>query len=275
MKLDRRQKIVLWGGLTFLLLLWAVAVTPLCVTLGLSRAPIATDVSSIESPPPKWDSFLGIEVPGGINVIPVVMTWAVMGLLILFSHRAGRNLRREPRRLQLIAESFVGMFDQLCVDSMGKEIGRKFVPYVATIFIFVLISNWIGVIPGLQEPTRDINTCFGLGLISFFVSHIAGIRYRGIKAYLREYFEPLGPLSPFLFVINVVGEIGKTLSHSLRLFGNVLGGAILVLVLGELTKQLPILNTGLSIWFGLFVGLVQAYVFAMLAMTYIAVKVAD
>ncbi len=133
----------------------------------------------------------------------------------------------------------------------------------------------MGIIPGLEEPTRDLNTCLGLGIISFFVAHIAGIHYKGLKAYLREYLEPLGPLSPFLLVLNVVGEIGKTLSHSIRLYGNVMGGAVLVLVLGQLTKQLPFLSTFLSAWFGLFVGLIQAFVFAMLAMTYIAVKVTE
>lgn len=275
MQLAKGQKRAIWFGVGFLLVLWVVAITPLCVKLGLSSAPIAVDVAHVGTAPAKWETFFGIPVPGGINIFTVSVTWLIMGGLLLFGYFSTRKLRRVPGRLQLLAETFVGMFEQICEDSMGKEIGRKFLPFVATIFIFVLISNWIGLIPVLEEPTRDLNTCLALGILSFFVAHIAGIRYKGIKKYLKEYIEPVGPLSPFLLLLNLVGEVGKTLSHSIRLYGNIMGGAILLMVLGQLTRQIPFFSSFLNFWFGLFVGLVQAFVFAMLAMTYIAVKVTD
>jgi len=275
-KLTKAQKYGLWSGIAVLLLVWLAAATPLGPALGIVKAPlIGTDVSGIGEAPAKWRSIFGIELPGGLNIVTMVMTWAIMGLILFFGFSATRRPRRVPGRLQLLFEMFVGFFDQICADSMGPQLGRKYVPFVATIFIFVFISNWIGVVPGLEEPTRDLNTCLGLGVICFFVAHVSGIRYKGWKKYLLEYVEPVGPLSPFFLVINVVGEIGKTLSHSIRLYGNVMGGAVLILVINQLSKQLPPLSLFLTLWFGLFVGLVQAFVFAMLAMTYIAVKVGD
>ena len=232
---------------------------------------IETDVSGVGEDIPKiWPEFLG-----GVNIITVGMTWGVMAILIVLAVITRYNLREIPGRFQVMMEMLVGMFDQLCEDTLGKERGRKFMPFVATIFIFVLLSNWVAVIPigWMEEPTRDLNTCVGLAIICFFVAHIAGIKYKGWKKYLREYIEPVGFLSPFLLILNVVGEIGKTVSHSFRLFGNVMGGAVLIFVLGQLTKQLVLFNTFLNLWFGLFIGLIQAFVFAMLALSYLSVKV--
>ncbi len=243
---------------------------------------IRPDMSEIGKPPEKLESFMGIEIPmGGLNIVTLKITWIIMVFLVFVSYLATRRLKEVPGRLQALFEMLLEAFDKICADTLGDK-GRIFMPYVTTLFLFVLLSNWIGIIPvpGIEEPTRDLNTTLALGLISFFVSHIAAIRYRGFKSYIASYFDPWieikGVKIPNIAFapLNVVGELGKMVSHSFRLYGNILGGAIIIQVISNLTHYF-LLPVGLNFFFGLFVGAVQAFVFSMLALTYIAVLVEE
>lgn len=249
------------------------------------------DMSQIGTPPHKMHEFMGIEIPlGGVNIATITMTWTVMLLLLLLVIGVARSCKDVPGRWQSFLELLLQGFDQMCKDTLGKK-GRLFMPYVLTLFLFILLCNYIGLLPPIpvpftdhiiifEEPTRDLNTTLGLGIIAFLVSHIAAIRYKGIKKYVAEYFEPMFeikgvkiPNVPFM-PLNVIGEFGKLVSHSFRLYGNILGGAIILQVVSSLIRYV-LLPPFLIGFFGLFVGAVQAFVFAMLALTYIAVLVEE
>ncbi len=241
---------------------------------------IKPDMSAIGTPPHKVKEIFGRSIPfNGVNVTTVTVSWGIMFFLIVVSIIINTRLRQVPGRTQMIFEIVIEFFDKLCRDTMGDK-GHIFMPYVATLFLFILCSNWIGILPFsfIEEPTRDLNTTLGLGIIAFFVAHIAAICYKGIFRYIADYFEPMFEIkgvkipNVLFFPINAIGELGKLVSHSFRLYGNILGGAIIIQVISNLTRYM-ILPIGLNLFFGLFVGAVQAFVFAMLALTYIAVLV--
>jgi F-type H+-transporting ATPase subunit a len=132
------------------------------------------------------------------------------------------------------------------------------------------MCNWIGVVPTLKCPTADLNTTLGLALLVLFVAHGSGIATKGFLPYIKGYFEPYF-IAPLAFFINVAGEFGKTVSHSFRLFGNILGGGLIIVVISHLVHHLfvPIF---LFAFFGFFTGTIQAFVFMMLALVYISVQ---
>ena len=138
------------------------------------------------------------------------------------------------------------------------------------LFLFLWISNIIGSIPLTVEPTRDLNVPIGHMLAVLVVVHFEAIRVKGIKAYLASYNEPFIVMMP----LNIIGEIAKGVSLAFRLFGNILGGAIIIMVISFLMKYV-VVPVGLNMFFGLFVGTIQAFVFTMLGMTYMAVAIAD
>jgi F-type H+-transporting ATPase subunit a len=203
-----------------------------------------------------------------INLEVVIMTWIVIGLLVCFGVATSRHRGVLPRPLQVLGELIVGQLYQLTEDALGKEQARKYAPLVAALFLFLLASNWLGIVPHLEEPTKDLNTPLSLGLMGFAIAHWAGIRSKGFKAYVREYFSPIF----FMMPLNVIGEVAKIVSISFRLFGNIMGGSIIILVVSYLTWNI-LLPPFLNAFFGLFVGTIQAFVFTMLTVVYIAVQV--
>lgn len=202
-----------------------------------------------------------------VNAETLIMTWVVVGLLLALSLLATRKLELVPGTVQNAAEILIEGFLNLSNASLGARSPGYF-PLILATFIFVLISNWLGMVPFLSEPTRDLNTTLGLALVGFVAAHYAAIRAKGIKAYLKSYFEPFA----FMFPLNVVGEFSKVISLSFRLYGNVMGGAVIVLVVSQLVHYW-VLPPFLSAFFGFFVGTIQAFVFAMLTLTYISLAV--
>jgi F-type H+-transporting ATPase subunit a len=134
--------------------------------------------------------------------------------------------------------------------------------------MFLVLSNWLGILPHLEEPTRDLNTPLSLGIMGFVISHYVAIKTKGLKAYIKEYFEPIF----FMMPLNLIGELAKIVSISFRLFGNIMGGSIIILVVSYLTYNI-LLPPFLNAFFGLFVGAIQAFVFTMLTLVYISVQV--
>ncbi|MEW5767884.1 MAG: F0F1 ATP synthase subunit A [bacterium] len=204
-----------------------------------------------------------------VNVTTLVMTWIVMAMLIGLAYLGVRRLEKFPGRVQALIEWIIDGLDGLTKDTIGQESGRKYFPLFATIFFFVLISNWLGSIPFFKSPTADLNTTLGLGLLVFFIVQGSAIWTKGLGHYLKGFLEPM-MLAPLMLPLNIIGEFAKLTSHSFRLFGNILGGGLVILIISELTYYL-ILPIGLNGFFGFFVGTVQAFVFAMLAITYISV----
>lgn len=202
------------------------------------------------------------------NTQTIVMTWVVIAMLIVFAFLATRNLRLVPNPLQIVAEFFVRGFYGLTRDALDEEMAKKYFPLICALFMFLLLSNWLGVIPKFHEPTKDLNTTLGFGIMGFFIAHYAGIKKKGIKKYLTEYFEPIFIMAP----LNVISEIAKVISISFRLYGNILGGAIIILIVSYLVYGL-ILPPFLNVFFVFFVGTIQAFVFTMLTLVYISVQV--
>lgn len=208
----------------------------------------------------------------GVNLVfnleTIVMTWIVMGALIFFGFLATRKMHFLPNPFQVVAEFLVGAFYNLTKDALDEEMAKKYFPLICGLFMFLLLSNWLGIIPKLSEPTKDLNTPLGFGIMGFFIAHHAGIKAKGIKGYLSEYFQPIFFMAP----LNVIGELAKVVSISFRLYGNILGGSIIILIVSHLVYGL-VLPPLLICFFGLFVGSIQAFVFTMLTVVYISVQV--
>ena len=208
----------------------------------------------------------------GLNVVlnteTIIMTWIVMASLILFAYLATRRISFSPNPFQVVAELIVNAFYGLTRDALDEEMARKYFPLICSLFMFLLLSNWLGIIPKLHEPTKDLNTPLGLGIMGFFIAHYAGIKSKGFKDYAKEYFEPIFFMAP----LNIISELAKVVSISFRLFGNIMGGAIIILVVSHLVYSL-VLPPFLVCFFGLFIGTIQAFVFTMLTLVYISVQV--
>jgi len=211
-----------------------------------------------------------IALPGyrvTINLEVLVMTGIVVLLALVFGFAAGRQKGLLPGPVQLIGEMLVTQLYGLTEEALGKTHAKTYSPMICALFIFLLISNWLGILPHLEEPTRDLNTPLSLGILGFVIAHYVGIREKGFKVYVKSYFEPVF----FLMPLNVIGEMAKIVSISFRLFGNIMGGAIIILVVSYLTFSI-LLPPFLNAFFGLFVGTIQAFVFTMLTVVYISVQ---
>jgi len=209
---------------------------------------------------------------GGLHLVfnrtTIYMTLAVIGVLLLFAVLASRNRGVIPNPFQVVAELFVGIFWGLTRDALDEKMAKTYFPLICTLFMFLLTCNWIGIVPFMDEPTKDLNTTLGLGIMGFFIAHYAGIRTKGLKNYVSGYFQPIF----FMMPLNVIGELAKVVSISFRLYGNIMGGSIIILVVSYLVYGL-LIPPFLYAFFGLFVGTVQAFVFTMLTLVYISVQV--
>lgn len=178
----------------------------------------------------------------------------------------------KPSKVQILFETVYSFFEDIVDETLGKE-NTHFTPYILTIFIFIFTCNMIGLIPipGFMEPTRNLNVPLGLGIMAVVVVHYTAIKHKGLWHHLENF---VNPVKNPLFLLDIVGEISKVVSISFRLFGNILGGAIIILVVSSLVNYilLPVLLNG---FFGIFVGTIQAFVFTMLSLTYIAVEIAE
>jgi F-type H+-transporting ATPase subunit a len=211
-----------------------------------------------------------ISLPGyrvTINLEVLVMTGIVVLLALAFGLAAGRKKGLLPGPLQIVGEVVVSQFFGLTEEALGKTHAKTYSPLICALFIFLLISNWLGILPHLEEPTRDLNTPLSLGILGFVIAHYVGIKEKGFKVYIKSYFEPVF----FLMPLNVIGELAKIVSISFRLFGNIMGGAIIILVVSYLCFSI-LLPPFLNAFFGLFVGTIQAFVFTMLTVVYISVQ---
>jgi F-type H+-transporting ATPase subunit a len=203
------------------------------------------------------------------NLECMIMTWIVIISLLSFGYLAARKRNIIPNLVQVVGELIIGIFYDLTEDALGEELGKKYAPLICALFMFLFLCNWLGIFPHLEEPTKDLNTPLSYGLMGFVIAHHAGIKAKGLKTYLKDYCEPMFIMAP----LNIIGELAKVISISFRLFGNIMGGSIIILVVSYLTFNLvtpPFLNA----FFGAFVGTIQAFVFTMLTLVYIAVQVA-
>jgi F-type H+-transporting ATPase subunit a len=197
---------------------------------------------------------------------PVVTTWVVMTVLVLCSWLVTRRLKLHPDRRQAVLEIVVTGIAGQIKEVIGKE-ARPFLPLLGTLFIFLVAANLSGVLPGVEAPTGKLETPAALALIVFFSVHYFGIRARGLIGYLASFAKPKLIMLP----LNVVSEVTRTFSLMLRLFGNVMSGEFviaLVVALAGLFVPIPLMVLEIL------VGLVQAYIFTVLATVFIGAAVA-
>ena len=195
----------------------------------------------------------------------VTYTLLVVALLSVLSFLATRRLQVYPGRLQNVMEVIIGGFDALLIDTMGDK-GKKFFPLIATLGLFILTGNLIGIIPGFESPTANINTNAAMALVVFFSTHVVGVSMHGLK-YFKQFMGPVWWLTPLMLPIEVISHLSRPLSLTFRLFGNIAGEDIVlavVLLLVPLLVPLPILILMI------FTSIVQTLVFMLLAMMYIA-----
>ena len=210
-------------------------------------------------------NFFGYQMT--FNVEAMLMTWIVIGLLLLFGWACSSRSSMVPNRFQVVGELLVSKLYELTEDAMGKELAKTYSPLICALFLFLVLCNWLGIIPHLEEPTKDLNTPLSLGLMGFAIAHYVGIKTKGFKDYIKEYFAPMF----FMMPLNLIGELAKVVSISFRLFGNIMGGSIIILVVSYLTYSV-VLPPFLNAFFGFFVGAIQAFVFTMLTIVYISTQ---
>jgi F-type H+-transporting ATPase subunit a len=196
----------------------------------------------------------------------VIYSWFVILLLIVFAVLATRKIEMIPTKAQNFFEIVISGMEEFMVDVTGEE-GRWFFPIIATIFIYIATCNLLGLVPGFYPPTASINTTAACAIPVFLFTHFIGIKYHGIK-YIKHFLGPVWWLIPIILPIEIIGHLARILSLSFRLFGNMTGHelvlAILFMLAGAFFAPLPIMAMGI------FVALVQAFVFFLLSTMYFA-----
>lgn len=207
-------------------------------------------------------SFLPHEIVA--NYLHVLMTFVVILLTIALGLGASKKKDMVPNKTQNIFELAVNGVYDMCIDVMGKE-GKPYFPLVFAIGIYVLFSNVLGLVPGFSSPTANLNTTLAPALVVFFTYNYIGIKKHG-AGYIKHFMGPIIWLSPLMIMIEIIGHLSRPLSLSMRLFGNIFGKEVLLIVLFMLVPFL----VPLPIYFlGIFVAVLQTYVFMMLTMIYI------
>ncbi len=194
----------------------------------------------------------------------IVFTWALMLFLALGSKLITRKLSTDHNRSrwQNMLEIIVTAFKKQ-IEEIGLPNPEKYLGFLGTIFLFIAMANLFTVIPGYEPPTGSVSTTAALALCVFVAVPLFGIRQQGLGSYLKSYVEPTFIMLPF----NIISEISRTLALAIRLFGNMMSGAMIIGILLTITPFIfPIVMTVL----GLLTGMVQAYIFAILAAVYIA-----
>ena len=224
----------------------------------------------------------------------VTYTWLVMIILAGLAFAASRNLQLVPRGLQNFFEVVLEQFQQMIDDVIGPE-GRRFLPLIATLGLFILTGNLLSLVPGMNGPTTNLNTTAACALVVFFSYHYIGVRKQGALTYLKHFTGPVPlALKPVMFVIEIISHLARPLSLTLRLFGNMVGGHILLAIIFFLMGLQGLIGWALSggalgaiiggiggvvmvvftVGFlyplKILVSFLQAFIFVMLTMLYIS-----
>lgn len=194
----------------------------------------------------------------------IVFSWLVMALLTLIAWAVTRRLASgtELSRWQNLLEVLVvGIREQ--IREVTHQHPGRYLPFVGSLFLFIAMANLLNVVPGYMAPTGSLSTTTALAICVFIAVPLFGIAYEGPRAYLSHYLKPTVLMLPF----NIIGELSRTIALAVRLYGNIMSGTVIVAILLSLTPYLfPVVMQLL----GLLTGMIQAYIFAILAMVYIA-----
>ncbi len=212
-----------------------------------------------------------------INHHTILATWLVLLVLVILILASNFALKRQSNSFSFVMISFVAHFKDLIDQTLGEFHFRHFT-FIASIFIFILSCNLISLIPGVEEPTNDIMTTLALGITAFLYTQFSAIEANGLKHYLKGYLKPFFVMLP----LNIISNLATIISISFRLFGNIFGGAVISNLwysaigknfIFELIGIFSGINLTITVFFVLFEGLIQAFVFAMLSLTYLSLEV--
>ncbi|MBI1422419.1 MAG: F0F1 ATP synthase subunit A [Gammaproteobacteria bacterium] len=193
---------------------------------------------------------------------PVVITWGIIIGVAILVKIVTRRLTLEPGNLQTVVEGIVSA-QEAAIRAVAPGYERRMLPFIGGLWIFLVIANLMGLIPGLHSPTRDLSTTSALAILVFLSVHWFGIRSAGLKNYVRHYLSP----SPIMLPFHIISEITRTVALAVRLFGNMMSlemAALLVLMVAGFLVPIPILMLHII------EALVQSYIFGMLALIYVA-----
>lgn len=214
----------------------------------------------------------GIKVAHPEHLVPdyIVMSLIVAVALILFFGLASRKLTLVPSKLQSILELIIQTFETLLTDIIGPQ-GKKYLPMIATIGLFIFSCNLLGLVPGFMSPTSKLNVTVGCALVVFFYYHWQGIKSQGLFKYLKHFTGPIPLLAPLMLPIEIISHFSRPVSLSVRLFGNIFAEELLILVIASIIPFiLPLPFMAIAI----FTATIQAFVFVLLSCIYIAGAVA-
>ena len=221
---------------------------------------------------PLVASLLGRPWTPGTEIIPdylVMCALIVIGVAVFSLAVRSTFSVDNPGKLQIVLEDIVGFISGLLKENIGPK-GPAFLPLVGSIFIFIFTANAIGKIPGLMSPTANINVTLGCALTVWVYYHLQGIKAQGIVAYVKHFIIPPGvPLfvAPIMAPIELISHASRVMSLSLRLFGNVYGEELVVLIMASIV---PFLVPLPMMFLGVITGSLQAYIFTLLTIIYLA-----
>jgi F-type H+-transporting ATPase subunit a len=194
----------------------------------------------------------------------VIYSWVVMAILIILGYLATKSLTMVPTKMQNLFETIISGLEEFMVGITGEE-GRWLFPLIGTVFLYVLVCNLLGLIPGFFPPTANLNTTASCALTVVIFTHVIGVKYHG-ASYIKHFLGPVWWMIPIIFPIEVIGHLARILSLSFRLFGNLMGHELVLGILfglaGAFFVPLPIMALGILVCF------IQAFVFFMLSIMY-------
>jgi F-type H+-transporting ATPase subunit a len=205
----------------------------------------------------------GLWAIGPLDITATVLTtWVILAVLGSVAFVISRRLRVEPSAIQAATEGVVCAIEN-GIAAVSPQYTRQLLPFIGSLWIFLVVANLVGLIPGLRSPTSDLSATAALALLVFLSVHWFGIRILGFRSYLEHYLKP----SPILLPFHLISEITRTVALAVRLFGNIMSlemAALLVLLVAGFLVPVPIMLLHIV------EALVQAYIFGMLALVYIA-----
>lgn len=204
----------------------------------------------------------GVQLGTFVLAEPVLTTWGIMLALAAGSWIVTRRLSLDPGPVQVVLEGLLNATDE-AIRAVLPAHTTRLLPFIATLWLFIVVANLSGLIPGVHAPTSDLSTTLALAVLVFLSVHWFGIRTEGLKAYLRHYLAPMPLMLPF----HLMSELTRTLALAIRLFGNMMSlemAALLVLLVAGFLVPIPVLMLHIV------EALIQAYIFGMLALIYIA-----
>ncbi|MBN1272032.1 MAG: F0F1 ATP synthase subunit A [Candidatus Aminicenantes bacterium] len=213
-------------------------------------------------------NLFGIKVQNPEHLFPdyLVVCIIVAVFLTVFLGLASRKPKLTPSKLQSFLEFIIQTFENLIIDIIGVE-GKKYLPLIATIGIFIFTCNLIGLVPGFMSPTSKINVTVGCALVVFFYYHWQGIKSQGFFRYLKHFMGPIPPLAPLMIPIEIISHFSRPVSLSIRLFGNIFAEELLILIMASIIPFfLPLPFMAVAI----FTAFIQAFVFVLLTCIYIS-----